>query len=322
MSRPTQTLQKALRCHISPDSKLLIAVSGGLDSACLLHGCVCMVDELRLILEVAHVDHGLRRKSHEDAEFVEDLAEHYGLPFHLKKLSDLPSGENDEDWGRRERYSFFGQVMDSRRLSAILTAHTASDVAETLLMRLVANKEPRSILRHDVQRRCLRPLWDIPRVQLEEYALENDLKHVEDESNLDENYLRNRVRARLIPFLAEHFDSRIEEVLSSRAVSIAEDLSLLDELAGQALEGVGEYPWGEKAWLRALRARLDSFPDGLAWRAVELLMKAELGFNIGRSKSMELLKLIQGEVIGVQLPSGWTVRRRDGGIVLERTDKG
>ena len=318
MSRPKPSVNKALSAEISSGQRLLLAVSGGVDSVVLLHGCLALRRRLSLTLEVAHVDHRLRPESLREAEFVRSLAENAGIPFHLKVAESPPVNANLEAWGRRVRYTFFRKLLRERHLEYVLTAHNANDVAETLLMRLVANKELKSISRRDEVRHCIRPYLSLTREVIQSYATHHALAFVEDRSNQDERFLRNKIRHRLLPLLAREFDSRIVEVLSHRGQVLADDLAFMYSLIRPAATRLAAEPFGTKVWLRAVRSELQAMPKQLRWRLAEELFKSRLGFNLGRSKSEMLVRFLEGHSVGLQLPGGLHVRAKGGGVLVEQ----
>lgn len=314
MARPVPTVPKAVSALIKRGSRLLLAVSGGKDSVALLHACVGLQDRLALTLEVAHVNHGLRPAAAADAHFVAELAARYGLPCHLHEAGAPSAKENVEAWGRRVRYRFFNETLDARALEWALTAHTADDAAETLLMRLLSNKELTTIERMDRKRRCLRPLLAVPRRTVEQYISVHQLPFVEDESNSDCAYLRNRVRHCLLPLLRREFDPRIEETLACRAEALAEDRRMLYALLLEGLERVSLHERFSRGWLRAARAEISEMAEPLRWRFAEQLLKPYLGYNLGRAKSRDFAELLARKRTGVELPGGISLRAHAGGL--------
>lgn len=164
-----------------------MAVSGGVDSVVLLDMLVRRGDA-RLI--VAHVDHGIRKDSADDARFVEALAANYGLLYISTRLS---LGKNaSENEARQARYDFL--TKEAKRFKAtIMTAHHLDDVVESVVINLIRGTGWRGLAvmnRSGIER----PLLDIPKSDLYDYALENNLEWVEDSTNAEYNYLRNQVR--------------------------------------------------------------------------------------------------------------------------------
>lgn len=265
---------------------------------------------------MAHVDHGLRMKSKSDAAFVEKLAVKNGLEFFGMQLEKPEKGENIEAWGRKERYKFFKSVSEKFKFDWVLTAHTANDVAETFLMRLLSNKELNSIEYVDIERKLLRPFLTVSTQEVYKYIRSNKLKFVEDETNKDDKFLRNKIRNKLLPILSKEFDKRITETLSERARDIQEDMKGMNSMFARPLLMINTYDFGSKEWLRAVKVEVEKIPEVLGWRLAESLFRPKLGFNLGRTKSKELLKFLKGELQGVQLPGGISIKPKASGISI------
>ena len=293
-----------------------MAVSGGKDSCSLLHALTRVMRLKNLHLEVCHVDHGLRPGSDDDARFVESECVALGVGCHVRKLGPRPPGENMEAWARRERYAVFRKVMRENDLHHLLTAHTANDVTETLLMRLIANKELNTIEEYDEERGCLRPLLDITRSQIEAYVREHGLRSVEDPTNEDTSLVRNRIRGKLIPVLESEFDPSIVWSLSERAQAIAEDCEALQYLAERSSAALGEVAFGNAEWLKGCREVLAPLPLGVRWRVAQVLFTPLLGFTIGQGRAKAILGLLCGDVERVDLDSSRSLSVQGGALHL------
>lgn len=169
--------------------KYILAVSGGVDSVVLLD-MLSKKSDLELV--VAHFDHGIRPDSADDAEFVKDLAEKYGLPFESKR-EELGS-DASEDLARNRRYEFL-RSMAEKYDAEIVTAHHADDVIETIAINLSRGTGWRGLAVMDSD--IIRPLTDMTKAEIVEYAKKNDLTWREDTTNVSNKYLRNRIRRRL-----------------------------------------------------------------------------------------------------------------------------
>ena len=185
--------------------RLLLAVSGGLDSICLAHYFICNKDALGFEwLGIAHVHHGLREGTADrDAAFVEAFAKAHDIPFFLKKLDGeaLKNAEGSlEENARDARYRALQEAAEG--CDVIVTAHHAGDQAETMYMR-VRRGTTLAGLRgiQEVRDNIYRPLLNTTRAELLEYARENNLKWCEDESNSDVKFARNKVRHYFLPQL-------------------------------------------------------------------------------------------------------------------------
>ncbi len=184
-----------MKMDSSPKGKYVVAVSGGVDSVVLLdmmynQSILCKVEPCKVV--VAHFDHGIRDNSHEDAEFVRGLAEKYGLPFEIKR-EELGKNASEEK-ARDERYAFLRSVAKKYN-AKLVTAHHADDVIESIAINLSRGTGWRglAVLDSDV----VRPLTNINKAEVIEYAKKNNLKWCEDSTNSTDAYLRNRIRQKI-----------------------------------------------------------------------------------------------------------------------------
>ncbi len=315
MSRAKQKPVKALN-ELKNKAKILIAVSGGVDSCVLLHSCKELKSKKKWEIHVAHVDHSLREDSIIDYKFVKSLCEKYELQFyHKKHIGEIPKSDI-ENWGRKLRYSFFKELDEKNKYDYIFTAHHADDVAETYLMRLIANKEPRSILKYDVSRKIFRPFLEISKATIFEYAKEFNLQFREDSTNFDSKYLRNKIRNDLIPYLRDNFDPGISETLSNRAVRSAEDLMLISEYVSEKLKKLESLEFGSKEWLNKLKELLKSSSDVLKNHIITQMLKNKLGFNLGKVHASKASDFFLGNSARLELPSHFSLVRKSGTIKL------
>jgi tRNA(Ile)-lysidine synthase len=180
--------------------RVLLAVSGGLDSVTLLD----LLHETGLEFTVAHLDHSIRPESNADARFVQDLCSSLNLPCELERVN-VPEVAAKRGWGleetaRKLRYDFLARAAKRSGSSAILTAHTRDDNAETVLMQLLRGTV-RTTGIPARRERILRPLLGISRAELHAHALERGLHWREDASNTDTRFTRNWVRHEVLPLL-------------------------------------------------------------------------------------------------------------------------
>lgn len=255
----------------SPRSKLIVAVSGGADSVVLLD-VVCQLRADREFTPiVAHVDHRLRSESQDEARFVEQLCEKYGVPFELYVAAPRDSTENLEAWGRRIRYDFFGKLVEKHRAMLILTAHHANDQAETVLQRFLAGRvltDAYAIAAFDSERKICRPLLHVTRAKIEEYVREHQLEFVTDASNTDVTFNRNKIRHELLPQLEREYNPNLVATLMSFAERFGRDEAYLDAQAQTSFASL-KRPVTLKSLRRVNRAVL--------WRVLRLLAEEHVG---------------------------------------------
>ncbi len=299
------------------NSKILLAVSGGRDSVALLDVCFSLKEEFNIEFIVAHFDHNLRDSSESDAESVKKLSKKYDLKCYIKKAQNKPLSENIEAWAREKRYEFLKKILKEEKADYIFTAHTGSDVAETLLMKLVSNKEPRGIYKIDEKRHLMRPFLSVLRDDIDSYVKEHKLTYVDDPTNVDTKYLRNKVRHMLIPFLKENFNENIEKFLSYRGVSLEDDFKTLYNIAQGELDKLSGVEKYSKIWLRNLKNLMVPLSESIKWRMAELVVKDEIHFNIGKKTSLEIVDLFFSKRVAVNLPESKRMVRSKGKISFE-----
>jgi tRNA(Ile)-lysidine synthase len=220
ISRVQKTIKKF--GMLSPGDRVVVAVSGGPDSVCLLSVLKELASEWDLSLHVAHLDHKFRgEESAAEALFVRGLAERFGMPATIESF-DVPSycrerGLSSQTGAREVRYEFLNRTANETGAQRIALGHTATDQAETLLMRLMRGTGVSGLSGIPPKRdRIIRPLIDATRDEVLEYLREQGLLFVVDSSNLKPVYTRNRVRQVLMPVL-KAFNPRIEETLANEA---------------------------------------------------------------------------------------------------------
>ncbi len=179
-----------------PPGVYVLAVSGGVDSIVLLD---MLAKQTKLHLIVAHIDHGIRSDSHEDALFVEHVAKSYGFPYEVTRLH--LSAEASEEQARHERYKFLESIQQKYNARAIITAHHADDVVETVIINLLRGTGWRGLCSLRSEGNIVRPMLGLYKEDIIKYAQQNHLGWREDSTNQQTNYLRNYVRLQLLPSL-------------------------------------------------------------------------------------------------------------------------
>lgn len=221
-----------------------------------------------------------------------------------------------EAWAREERYRVFREVMSRCDLHHLVTAHTANDVAETLLMRLIANKELTTIEEQDTRRGCLRPLLGISREQIEEFVEANAVPFVEDASNEDTTILRNRVRRMVVPLLENEFDPSVVWSLAERAQSVASDCEALQYVANGVMREVGQVEQESSAWLTRCSHALFPAPYAIKWRVIQALFTPLLGYTVGEARARAILGLIEDGKGTLDLGEGRSLQVTSSGVLL------
>lgn len=190
---------------LAPGRRTLLAVSGGLDSMVMAH----LFGRTGLPFAVAHVNFALRGlESDDDARFVQNAAEQYGVPVHLTRFDTLAEAERRgvsiQMVARDLRYDWFAQLLAKHGYAALATAHHQNDVLETLLLNLTRGTGLAGLRGIPIrQGHVIRPLWFATRHELAQYAREHHVAFREDSSNAGDDYVRNRIRHHVVPVLTD-----------------------------------------------------------------------------------------------------------------------
>jgi len=236
----------AARCHARLDALLegsgvtglLLAYSGGLDSTVLLHLMRDFSRTRGLRLAAHHIDHGLQDASAEWTRHCAMVCAQLGVVFTGQRLSaSPPAGASVEDWARQQRYGALLARCDAD--TALLTAHHQDDQAETVLLHALRASGPHGLAGIRAQgrygeARVLRPLLDEARTALHDYARAHGLPWIEDPSNAEHRYARNRLRGAVLPVLEAAFPGAAA-ALAEVARLQGEVVEVLDALADQRL---------------------------------------------------------------------------------------
>ncbi len=215
---------------------VLVAVSGGADSVALLRVLTALAPELSLRLHVLHVDHGLRPDSPRDAEFVRQLAARLDVAVDVARVTVAPGGSL-EAAARAARYAALEAHATRLGADRIALGHTADDQAETVLMRMLAGAGVRGLAGiPPVRGRIIRPLLETRRPQLVAALREMELPWIEDPSNRDPKFLRNRIRHELLPLLGASYRADVVPTLTRVGRLCRDTVEAIERVAARELD--------------------------------------------------------------------------------------
>lgn len=266
---------------LAEGDRVLVAVSGGVDSVVLLDVLDTLASEYGLTLHVAHLDHGLRDASRDDARFVQKLCAARGLPITCERI-DVRTAARERGLGLEEaghvlRRDYLARVADGIGASRIAVGHTLNDRAETLLFHLVRGAGPTGLVGiRPVSGRIMRPLIEVSREEVLGHARSAGLVWREDVTNADPAFSRNFLRHRVLPLL-EELNPRLIEGLGRTAELVREEEAALELLLDGPWERVflAESP-GAVRLHRGRLARLPETVGGLLLRRAVARVRGDL----------------------------------------------
>jgi tRNA(Ile)-lysidine synthase len=313
-------LGEAVRDLELPDTRLLVAVSGGIDSTALLEALGELAPEFGLELVVGHVNHGLRgAEADADQSLVAAQAARLGLRFGARRVDPgrlrrgRPSARRPtlQEAARRVRYAALRELADELGAGPIATAHTADDQAETVLLRLLRGTGPAGlggIPERSPDGRVVRPLLGVPRREVETFARERGLTWREDPSNRSPRFARSRLRERWLPELARDFNPQLLRALVDLAEAHRRENEWAEaEVAREAARRLEPDPEG--LWIEAAGFAL--LPEALARRLVRgALHRAGAGRDVSRRHLLRALAFLRRGRPGarLELPGGLELR--------------
>ena len=243
--RKVITLQRKTKL-IPPNSAILVAFSGGIDSSSLAVALQRLKEPLKIkCLALLHINHLLRgEESYRDENFARSFAQKYSLELFVERV-DVPSlakkkGGNIEATAREERYRLFEEVRKREGFDLVATAHHLGDLVETIILWLTRGTGLEGLLGFEpVEGNIIRPFYLATRQEIEDFAKKQAIEWVEDSTNYDLSLARNRIRHRVVPELKAINPNLEESVLRMREI-LKEENELLEKLVQTALLKVKE----------------------------------------------------------------------------------
>ena len=212
---------------IENGDKIILGVSGGPDSICMLDILHKISKKVDFEISVCHINHGLRENGKKDEVFVKDFCEKMNVPFFVKHVNVKEIAEKQkrgiEETGRMVRYHFFDEILHKTGSNKIAIAHNCNDDCETILMNILRGTGTKGLIGIEkVNGKYIRPLIETTRKEIEKYLQQNHIIARHDESNDDNTYTRNKIRNIVLPYIEKEFNPNIVATLQ-RLSYIAEE---------------------------------------------------------------------------------------------------
>ena len=219
---------------ILKNEKILCGVSGGPDSVALLYVLFILSAKYSIELHVAHLEHGIREKdSVRDQKFVENMCKELNIPFHTKnvKIKEIKKGgESIEETARKERINFFKEQWQRLKCDKLALGHTLDDHIETVIFRLINGTGQKGIMGIKISDNgIIRPLLGVTKKEILNFLDRNSIRYMEDLTNYDVRYTRNRIRNRIIPEM-EKINIKYRDHINNFIELVSEDDSFIETI--------------------------------------------------------------------------------------------
>ena len=319
-ARIHQTLRQ--RSLLPRGQRLLLAISGGQDSLCLLRLLLDLQPKWDWHLAVGHCNHRWRLDADANAEYVNQLATSYGLLCYIAIAPELPATEAAaRDW----RYQSLSQLASAQGYTHLVTGHTASDRAETLLHTLMRGSGADGLQALTWQRHLnpelalVRPLLEVTRAETAAFCQHANLTIWEDSTNQNLAYTRNRIRHQLIPML-QTYNPQVEQALSQTAELLRADVDYLEAATYSLWQQVVQSTEAEPDHFRLNRKILSHAPLALQRRIMRRFLQESLSSapNFEQIEKCLLLLKATNRSQSDPLPGGAIAQVKDKWLVLNR----
>ena len=311
---------------LSPGDPVLVALSGGPDSTCLLD--VLARSRMDLEIAVAHVDHGISEASEEVAARASATAAHAGYEVHLARAREL-SAPNLQAKARDFRYEFFEIVAKQmettlRRTVKVATGHTLDDRVETTLARLLHGAGTGGVAGippHDREANRVRPLIEIRRAEARAYCDALGLDYYDDPANEDDTFERVAVRRRLVAVIEDRWGEGAVRAIARSADRLGEDSKALDELKERLYAGIASSSSEDEDAGREIRLQMPairSMPRALRRRVLEDAVGRIRDRAAGIDEVLDALEKDPEGTKSFALAGGGTLRLEGDSIVVSR----
>jgi tRNA(Ile)-lysidine synthase len=281
-------LAEAVRASdlIEPGIDAVVMISGGADSACAAAGLARVLGAEHV--HASHVNYGLRDGAADGEAAARRLCALLRIDLHVVRPKDLPEG-NLQAAARTVRYDAAARLRERTGAEVVVTGHTRTDVAETAIYRLASSPGSRALLGLSPRNgRVIRPLLGLGRERIRELAVAAGLPFADDETNADETFARNRIRAHVLPVLRDVNPGAEPNIAETRA-ELAEEAALLERVVLEALEDAG----ADAGALAVPAAELALWEPALQRLALRALAERAAGrqVSLGRGRALEIARL-------------------------------
>lgn len=294
---------------IKNNDKIIVGVSGGPDSMCLLDSLIILENifknkyNISYSLIVAHVNHMIRKESKEEKKYVENFCKKFNIPFHYLEIDVKNKSKeekmSEETYGRKIRYDFFEELRKKENATSIATAHNMDDDIETIILNIIRGTGLKGLtgMRYKYKN-IIRPLLNIEKSDILEYNTKRDLNPCIDKTNFENIYSRNKIRNILIPTLKNEYNFNIKQNIIRMKNIIVEDNDFLDKYTQKIVNNsLIDYN------INSIKFNFSSIineHDSIKKRAIRKIIEMKCGTldGIGNIHILDILELLNNNIRG------------------------
>lgn len=280
---------------------IILAVSGGIDSVVMLDLFLKSLKEFDLNIELCHINHSTRDgESDKDEIFVKSLADKNDLILHSKKVDMYKYSEENsispEESGRILRKKFFEEILETKEDKYLVAlAHNRDDQVETVLMRIIRGTGVEGLIgMNQIDGYIIRPLLNISKKEIIEYQQYNNLEYVQDKTNLENIYNRNKIRNELLPLLRKEYNFNIDEAILKLSEIARSERIYIGKTLYNDIENIVKYKNDEKTiFNRKVLSQQDEF-------TISEILRMEIdrissNYNFTKKHYEEIIKIVNGK---------------------------
>ena len=296
---------------LSNVSEVVVGFSGGADSTALLHFLYYYASDKgkKFKVSAVHINHNLRgSEALRDENFAINFCKIHGIDLAVKQV-DIKKISSEkkiglEEAGRLARYEIFENIAKTKN-AKIATAHTLSDRCETMIMNLIRGSSLKGLCSiPPVRGNIIRPLIELTRYEIESYCKKENLKFIDDSSNFERDYTRNKIRLDIIPYIKSINPSFEKSVQRSLDILTSEE-NYMENIASKELLSIKS----EKGYCCAKIKNLDF---AIKMRVISKILKEDCHVNFEQKHINSVAKMIDENLKGVSLPNNVEIYQRNG----------
>ena len=301
------------------EDKMVIALSGGPDSMCLLHALISLRDKYNLTIICAHVNHGLRTESEEEKDFVKDYCKKNNLIFEYLKIDGYTNNKFSEDEARRKRYKFFDEIVKKYNANYLFTAHHGDDLIESVLMRIVRGSTLSGFMgipkiSRNKKYKIVRPLLYSTKEEILKYLNNLEIPYCLDKTNDSEKYTRNRFRKHMLPFLKQE-----DKSVHLKFLKFSEELEEYNKFINKIIvDKIDDIYVDNRIVINKLKQEDKFIQEKIIEYIIKDIQKTEI-FNINSKGLKNILDLInKKENKEINLADNFIARRSYNYLIIEK----